>query len=206
MHRQRLRQHGHTDQTRPDDWGAKGWGREKRHPLYNAWMHLKRFGNAVPEWGDFLQFVTDVGERPMPRSRLYAADDTKPIGPTNFIWKASITQKVEGEDYRTYQNRVDKVYRAVRREGYIEYDLKKNYGLSRKQYEELSEKQGHKCAICGEPEGNVIRGKVLSLAVDHDHATGKIRGLLCANCNRGLGYFKDDRQRLQSAIDYLTRE
>jgi hypothetical protein len=49
-------------------------------------------------------------------------------------------------------------------------------------------------------------GKVCRLALDHDHQTGKVRGLLCNNCNRGLGRFKDSIENLGAAIRYLKRE
>ena len=77
-----------------------------------------------------------------------------------------------------------------------EYNLKKKFSLSLLEYEEMLTKQNGVCAICG---GTCTK----SLAVDHDHATGAIRGLLCNNCNRGLGHFKDNLKNLQQAIDYL---
>jgi len=63
------------------------------------------------------------------------------------------------------------------------------------------------CAICRQTETatDPKSGKVRRLAVDHDHTTGKIRGLLCAACNRGLGDFKDNRRSLMNAIGYLLR-
>ena len=54
---------------------------------------------------------------------------------------------------------------------------------------------GKVCAICGSDEG---------LAVDHDHETGRVRGVLCRSCNTGLGFFGDDVARLARAIEYLT--
>jgi hypothetical protein len=77
-----------------------------------------------------------------------------------------------------------------------EYNLKKKFSLSLLEYEEMLTKQNGVCAICG---GTCTK----ALAVDHDHATGSIRGLLCNNCNRGLGHFKDNLKNLQQAIDYL---
>lgn len=56
------------------------------------------------------------------------------------------------------------------------------------------------CAICKSPTPNGQK----DWAVDHDHKTGKIRGILCAPCNKGLGHFQDDKQRLQQAIEYLN--
>jgi hypothetical protein len=59
-------------------------------------------------------------------------------------------------------------------------------------------KQGGKCGICG----SVSNGK--RLAIDHDHETGRVRGLLCQQCNTALGLFKDQVELLKKAIDYLT--
>ena len=76
--------------------------------------------------------------------------------------------------------------------------LKHKYGLSLETYEGLLAAQNNGCAICGEPCG--VRGK---LSVDHDHQTGKVRGLLCHECNVGLGAFRDNPQRLLAAAEYL---
>lgn len=83
-------------------------------------------------------------------------------------------------------------------------DKTKNYGISAKDYVELLEKQGHVCAICGEPETRIHRGSLASFSVDHDHETGKVRGLLCGTCNHGLGYFRDDVELMKNAIEYLN--
>lgn len=71
------------------------------------------------------------------------------------------------------------------------------YGLSRDEYNELLTDQNGACAICGRLSED------RALAVDHDHASGSIRGLLCAPCNTGLGVFRDDQLLLQRAIAYL---
>lgn len=84
-------------------------------------------------------------------------------------------------------------------------DLKKSFGITIEEYNAILEKQKGVCAICGEKEtakGN--GGIVRNLAVDHDHETGEIRGLLCSNCNNGLGRFKDSPNLLTNAIDYLS--
>jgi len=74
-------------------------------------------------------------------------------------------------------------------------------------FESLLRAQDGKCAICGVSEGHRSRrGTVCRLAVDHDHQTGKVRGLLCNNCNRGLGRFKDSVENLEAALRYLKRE
>lgn len=72
--------------------------------------------------------------------------------------------------------------------------------LTEEQYQSRLERQGGVCAICGEKPKN---GR---LAIDHIHGTSKVRGLLCSSCNTGLGHFKDDPERLASAIVYLKRK
>lgn len=80
--------------------------------------------------------------------------------------------------------------------------LQRHYGLTPEQYDALLERQGGRCAICvGEGPGR--KGSDF-FAVDHDHDTGMIRGLLCSTCNMGLGSFKDDPTRLSKAIEYLV--
>lgn len=80
------------------------------------------------------------------------------------------------------------------------YYYKQRYGLTLSEYNTLLEAQGDRCAICGKmPEENGRR-----LSVDHNHKTGQIRGLLCQNCNRGLGSFKDNPEITASATDYLN--
>lgn len=85
--------------------------------------------------------------------------------------------------------------------------LKMRYGITPEQYSELFTVQEGRCAICGNEESicHSRSKKVQKLAVDHCHSTGKVRGLLCQDCNRGLGKFHDDPIRLQKAIEYLTR-
>jgi hypothetical protein len=66
----------------------------------------------------------------------------------------------------------------------------------------LRARQGGRCAICGVLEADAPRGR---LHLDHDHGSLAVRGLLCGNCNAGLGQFKDDPNRLLAAIEYLAQ-
>lgn len=75
--------------------------------------------------------------------------------------------------------------------------LKNKYGIDEAVFEQMLEKQDRKCAICLSPQGK------RKLAVDHSHATGKVRSLLCGKCNVALGMFKDDPEILMNAIKYL---
>ena len=67
----------------------------------------------------------------------------------------------------------------------------------------MLEEQKGICAICPSTIGFKI--KKSGISVDHDHETGKVRGLLCFNCNAGLGQFRDNLNSLQSAIEYLKK-
>lgn len=75
----------------------------------------------------------------------------------------------------------------------------KKYGLSSAECDAMLAEQEGKCGICRSPDSP--RG----WCVDHCHSTGAVRGILCHDCNTGIGFFKDDVTRLQSAIDYLAR-
>lgn len=81
--------------------------------------------------------------------------------------------------------------------------LKRNYQIDYSSYFALLEAQEHKCKICGGEGFTMKEAHKLKLVVDHDHETGAVRGLLCHNCNRGLGLFKDKTEVLESAIRYL---
>jgi hypothetical protein len=83
--------------------------------------------------------------------------------------------------------------------------LKRAYGITLKQYNELLSSQDYKCAICYTESNRKYRGKIKAFAVDHCHTTGKIRGLLCNDCNTGIGLLKDNVIFLESAINYLNK-
>lgn len=82
--------------------------------------------------------------------------------------------------------------------------LKRNYGITFQDYMNMLEKQDHKCFLCS-GSGFIMNKEKhkLKLVVDHCHKTGKVRRLLCHNCNRGLGLFRDDPSVLLKAVDYL---
>ena len=97
--------------------------------------------------------------------------------------------------------------RAMRRIAVRKYTLRKAFGITVEEYDAILVEQGGACAICGfKPTyaGGYTHGK--NLAVDHDHATGRIRGLLCDLCNRAMGQFKDNADVLRKAIAYLERK
>ncbi len=85
--------------------------------------------------------------------------------------------------------------------------LKRRFGITQKQYQDMLAVQGGVCAICNKPETGMDskRKTVIALSVDHDHTTGSIRALLCGDCNRGLGLFGEDPDLLERAAEYLRK-
>lgn len=77
--------------------------------------------------------------------------------------------------------------------------LRKTYGISLADYDRMLKAQKGGCAICG----RVPRRRALD--VDHSHRTGKVRGLLCHRCNRGLAWFGDNPTHFKAAARYLAR-
>lgn len=84
-------------------------------------------------------------------------------------------------------------------------DLTRAFGITLQQYNALVIKQNNCCAICKMPEAIKQNGKVQDLAVDHDHQTGKVRELLCGNCNHALGKLKEDEDIILSMLEYIKK-
>lgn len=83
------------------------------------------------------------------------------------------------------------------------YNLKAKYSLTETEYGALLRKQQDRCAICGSTDPKDARyGK---WAIDHDHVTGQVRGLLCSRCNTGIGQLRDDPEIITAAAKYIRR-
>lgn len=80
------------------------------------------------------------------------------------------------------------------------------YGLTQSDLSDMTLMQGGRCDICGDRlRHDLVRPGHPAVHVDHDHASGQVRALLCGPCNQGLGNFKDDPHRLAAAVTYLRR-
>lgn len=108
-------------------------------------------------------------------------------------WRDKNRDKKNKDHREYYHNNKEKVTKVIETSR-----LKRQYGMTFEKYDEMLSAQNNVCAICG---NNETENK--KFAIDHDHVTNKIRGLLCHKCNRGLGSFKDDIQILQNAVNYL---
>lgn len=111
-------------------------------------------------------------------------------------WYRANTKRAEGKVIAWRENNRDKVRHAQRK-----HKVKKVYGLEWQDYLDLIAVRGDVCWICGTTEPG--RKGSLAMCVDHDHATGRVRGLLCQSCNVGIARFRDDPDLLARAIRYL---
>ena len=115
------------------------------------------------------------------------------------LFKAKNPEKIKEYSKKYYRKNKDEL--SKKRKEYHDKNLTylNKYGLSKDEYTEMLEKQDHKCKICNTP----LKDLKARLHVDHNHLTGKVRGLLCRACNHGVGNFKDDVFLLQRAINYI---
>ena len=111
-------------------------------------------------------------------------------------YATSVTREAAKARQRRY--REDPAYLAKQVEMERERRYQREYGISTREYEVMLEAQAGGCALCG---GVARDGR--RLAVDHDHATGQARALLCNTCNTGIGMFADDVTLLRRAVAYL---
>lgn len=120
------------------------------------------------------------------------------IGKQQFYYSQRCEVRLRKKDYQ----RLD-----INKKRAKDQALNKKFGIGLKEFETLHSLQKGLCAICGNPETRLDfkTKKVKTLAIDHCHKTGAIRGLLCGDCNLGLGNFKDRVQVLKNAIIYLNR-
>lgn len=104
------------------------------------------------------------------------------------------------EKHRGDLARRQREWNAANPEKVLDGNLRNIYGLPLEAYDALHAKQDGVCGICARPGSSRGRDR---LNVDHCHDTGRVRGLLCGHCNRGLGHFRDDPGTLGRAMEYL---
>lgn len=123
--------------------------------------------------------------------------------PREFPKNATKKQKHDSECRRCKRERSEAYRNSAEGRDAV---LERKYSITSATYDAMFKKQKGLCAGCGLPESTMGRnGDVIRLAVDHDHATGAVRGLLCRRCNTGLGHFNDDHTRLIKLVAYLTK-
>ena len=119
------------------------------------------------------------------KHEIVSVDDNGKTGICSLCGPVTVNYRNDTKKYRCYDSKRDS-------------ERKRLYGLTRQEFDAMLFEQSYMCAICSvsvDYTGNV----------DHDHVTGKVRGILCPTCNRALGLFQDDRELLLKSIDYLEK-
>lgn len=98
-----------------------------------------------------------------------------------------------------------KLVRQTNPRRWLKNYLNREFNMSLESYDSIILSQNGVCAICKKEESATTRGVKKRLSLDHCHKTGKVRGVLCDNCNRALGLFRDDPNLLRAAIAYLEK-
>ena len=141
-----------------------------------------------------------ASERKRERMKRWRENNREHIKSYQKAWRADNAEAV-AEYQREYQK--DYKQREGAKADALRRHLWKYYKMTPSEFNELWEAQSGKCAICDvamAPRGRAHN----SAAVDHNHENGAVRGLLCRNCNAGIGYLKDDPDRLIAAAEYLV--
>ena len=152
-------------------------------------------------WSSFDHFVATVGDRPQIERRLVPLDLSKSLGPDNFQWTKPTHDFMTATGRKSYS----KQRYASDPNYYRRAELKRKFGITLEQYEDMLREQNGACAICCQPETALRKNRVLALAVDHNHRTGENRGLLCTACNIGIGSLAESPERLYAAIAYINK-
>lgn len=142
------------------------------------------------------------------RQRKWRSENPEKV--KQYVYEYSEKARTQKKEYnRKNFERISKTRKAYREKNakkikeYFNSDKRRNsvylreYGITIEEYNKLFSKQNGVCAICGQESKNK------RLHIDHNHGSGKVRGLLCNGCNRALGWFGDNISILKSAIQYL---
>ena len=109
----------------------------------------------------------------------------KPLNKDHFYWRSD-----------------NKQFRSECKECHKEVQIKNKFGIDYTQYHKILKSQGYRCEIC---RSHLESSRYTKFAVDHDHKTGLVRGLLCTSCNTAIGLMKESPERFLSAVKYLQR-
>lgn len=115
--------------------------------------------------------------------------------------KAKELDRKRGAKYREKSKDTRKIYYNKNKNKFKNRIILKKFGISLDDYNKMFEKQKGCCGICNTHQSEFN----ISLAIDHCHTTGKIRGLLCNHCNMGIGLFNENIKTLEKSIEYLKQ-
>ncbi len=141
--------------------------------------------------------MTTPSARPVPNEkRCSRCESIKPLDQFNNQTAAKDGKHTYCKPCTKVVNKAwrDNPANKIKRHG---YHIEARYGISKTEYDQKFEDQGGRCAVCNETQSHK------RLAVDHCHVTGKVRSLLCDNCNKALGLLNDDPTRILSLHNYV---
>ena len=132
-----------------------------------------------------------------------SCDETKPVTEFYLVSKGMPDRRSYCKTCTAAKKRDSYQRRGGRDIPYAQV-LKRSYGLTLADYNAMLRKQAHRCSVCRRPETIKSRGgQIRRLAVDHDHVTGTVRGLLCHRCNILVWAFEDNHTTLDAIKGYL---
>ena len=201
MHYKRVQRHG-TPDARVNSGGTTKIPRAASHELYTVWRSMTRANKGLSvceRWKKFENFVEDMGSKPAGKLGLYRLDAKLMFEPSNVYW----ADFVNSTEHRTSRRKAVRAWVSKNPDYAAGASMKAMYGVTLEWYDEQLARQNGVCAICGNPEVRVTKGSVRRLCIDHCHDTGKVRGLLCAACNTGIGNLKHSVALLEASIKYL---
>jgi len=131
------------------------------------------------------------------RGKAHYQANKEAYSANNEAWREANKERKAETDKAYYKANKERInaYRKA-------WSLKRNYGVTREQYDSMMEAQGHRCLCCKAPFGLL---KASQPHLDHCHATGRIRGILCCQCNQVLGFAHDSASILLACARYLRR-
>lgn len=172
----------------------------RRTKMRVLWSKTLKAAKGVTDWKSFDDFNKQFEPVDDRHTIIVPEDPNRPVGPANWKWERRQIIDWKDREQRLARNRW---HRQAFRTSYRDKELRRSFGITLEDYKRMLLEQNGVCAICLRPETSVRWGKLQPLAVDHCHTTGKVRALLCNNCNVGIGTFGDDPERLMRAAAYL---
>lgn len=167
--------------------------------LRRLWNKVNLFYGETA-WPSFAEFMEEIGALPQGWLGVERVNDAELVGPKNWRFVKRFDRRTAaGRAGYLKQRRTDKPHI------FKDQELRKAFGISLGKYQEMLDRQNGVCMSCNRGETQMLRGKVKSLAVDHDHATGAIRDLLCSACNVSLGLLDDSLVAIIVLASYRAR-
>jgi len=184
----------YRDRSRPD---GLNWRCKPCHRLHIADVAMRPPRNLAPEGMKRCQRCKET--KPLDQ---FFADKNQYDGKQRACRDCQVTRHKNWVDKNRPQLAAKQRERYRKNlDRYADYERRGHYGLPPGAYAQMLSEQGGGCAICHTSDPAPSR----NFAVDHNHKTNKVRGLLCGNCNNGLGRFRDDPTLLEEAIKYLLK-